>query len=163
MIKIIPTWVWLAAIAVSGVVGYALAYDSVTDKWEAQKIVDRAATEKDKMFRDVSTSVTQTVFVEKIKTITIQAKARVEYREKLVPSDSGMLLGGFRLFHDASATDTLPDTSSGIDAAPVSVADVAATLDTNYTLCHKAYATVEAWQDWATRQCALNPKGCPNE
>lgn len=163
MIKIIPTWVWLAAIGIGVAGGYLWGHDDVQDKWALQKQIDKSAAERDRMFRGVTSSVIQTQIVEKIKTITVQGKARVEYRERLVPSDSGMLLGGFRVYHDASATNTIPYTTGAVDAAPVSIADVATTIDANYTLCHKAYATVEAWQHWADEQCKLNPKGCPDE
>lgn len=102
------------------------------------------------------TTVVEKEIVYRDRVITEKGQDRVVVQKVFVPPDSGNLSGGFRVFHDAAATDTVPDPAAIVEAAPTPIADVAATLNANYTLCHKAYARVEAWEKWAAEQARIS-------
>lgn len=86
--------------------------------------------------------------------IETKGEERIVVKEIFVPRDSGVLSGGFRLYHDAAATNTAPDPARIPNAAPTAVTDVADTIEYNYQQCHKAYARVELWQEWYTKNAA---------
>lgn len=80
-------------------------------------------------------------------------KERVVYRTlikeipRYVESDCD-LSAGFRVFHDAAATATVPDPgTAGTDAAPVKAQDVASTVSENYESCRDNERRLEALQE----------------
>lgn len=77
--------------------------------------------------------------------------------EKLVPIGSCDLPAGFRVLHDAAVTGSLPKSSVGTYATPVSAQDVAYTVTANYTTCHDTAERLIAFQRWAAEQEKLNP------
>lgn len=165
--KVVPLWAWLVvAVLVGGYVygerKYAAGQADVQAKWDEAIERGRLLVEDIKKKRVVVNTVIQTKIEYRDRIITERGKDRVKVQEVFVPIDSGMLDGGFRLFYDAAVTDTLPNPAQIANAAPVSVTDVATNVNTNYELCHKAYARVELFQEWATKMCATNPDGCPD-
>ncbi len=83
------------------------------------------------------------------------AKERVIYRDIIkevptyVPSDLPVLPGSFRVLHDAAATGReLPEAggAGGVDAAAVSVVEIAETLITNYEICRQDQARLRSLQ-----------------
>lgn len=97
---------------------------------------------------------------EKIVTETKTVYLKGEVREKeipvFIPSYNDLLPGGFRLWHDAAALDTLPDRSGLTLAAPTSVGDVASTVNKNYTKCHAIRKVALGWQEWYQEQRHLS-------
>lgn len=165
--KSIPLGFYLFVAAAIGVYVYGEYKENIGEAkiqlaWDAQKKKDKEAYDKDKMFRDVSTSVTQVLYKERIKTITQKGDTIVRIQENFVPVDSGYLSAGFRVYYNAAITNTIPDTASIAKATPVAVADVARTDAINYARCNVAYEVVKGWNEWADAQCKLNPKGCPD-
>jgi hypothetical protein len=67
------------------------------------------------------------------------------------------LPGGFRLLHDAAATNTLPDSAKLPDASPVSVADATTTVAGNYKTCNEVREQLVSLQDWVLGQQEANP------
>lgn len=130
-------------------------WDAATAKTNAEIAELRAKKEK-------VTTKTEYVTVEKVKIIKVKGDEIIKRVEVFVPTDSGMLTGGFRVFHDAAAENRIPDTSAIPNAEATAVRDVAETVAKNYEKCHVAYALVDSWQTWAKEQCALNDKGCPD-
>jgi len=97
---------------------------------------------------------------EKIVTETKTVYLKGEVREKeipvFIPSYNDLLPGGFRLWHDAAALDTLPDRTLITDSAPTSVGDVASTVNKNYTKCHAIRKVALGWQEWYQEQRQLS-------
>lgn len=153
----IPWQVWLGgAILIALFVAFKLGQKDIRDDWQASiergnKIVKELRDKADKVTVRVEERV-----VYRDRLIEKQGETRTVVREVFVPTDSGNLSGGFRLYHDAAATDTIPDPSGIPNAAPVAVADVTDTIEYNYQQCHKAYARVEEWQNWANEQIELS-------
>ena len=164
--KAIPLWAYLLVAAGIAVWWYGNHRESqgeqtVQTQWDTQKKEDATLIARLKEQAGKITTVVQTKIEYRDRIITEKGQDRVRIQKVFVPTDSGYLAGGFRLYHDAASTNTIPDPAAIPDAAPVAVTDVASTIETNYQLCHKAYSRVEGWQDWATKQCALNANGCP--
>lgn len=169
----LPKWAYLviAAVIVAALIGWVqyIKHEArnegraeVQQKWDAsvergKKIVADLREKAGKV-----TVRTEIEYRDREKVIYAQGREREVVRTVFVPTDSGMLSGGFRLYHDAAATNGIPDPAGIPNAAPVPVADVADTIDANYEKAHVCYATVEAWQKWAREQCKLNEKGCPD-
>lgn len=166
-IRNIPWWLWLA-------LGLLLAFWVATNQahkngvtegkaavqalWDAEKEkANRLGTQREKV-----TIKTEIRYVDRIKVIKEKGEVREKIVTKFVPRDSGFAGGGFRVYHDASVRDTVPDTSEIATAAPIPLTDVASTVNSNYALCHAAYARVAAWETWADEQCKLNKNGCPD-
>ena len=155
-VNLVPWQVWAAggvALALFG--SYKLGQHDRQQDWDesrekGEQIVERLVENAGKVTVKIQERV---VFRDRI--IEVQGKAREVIRTKFVPVDSGYLTGGFRLYHDAAATATVPDEAGIPYAAPTAVADVAATIDTNYQLAHKCYARLEEWNNWANEQEAL--------
>ena len=75
---------------------------------------------------------------------------------KYVPSNSCAMPGGFRVLHDAAATNTIPVTPGVADAQPVNAQDVAATVATNYKQYHEVAVQLDSLQEWVRRQAIID-------
>lgn len=170
MIKIIPTWVWLATIvlagAIAGIVGYNKGQTNVQNKW------DKSVAKGEAIVRDLKeragrvTVTTETKYVEVEKQVKVKGDTIVKYVDRFIPqgegcTTDGMLSGSFRVLYDAAVTNRVPDAAEITNGTPVSVADVAKTSTVNYTQCNVYKEKVDAWQTWANEQCKLNTNGCP--
>lgn len=149
----IPWQVWAgAAILIAVFVAFKLGQWDIRQDWkESVKRGNVIVEELQKKADEITIQVQERV-VYRDRTIEKQGKTRTVVREVFVPVDSGNLSGGFRLYHDAAATDTIPDPARIPDAAPVAITDVADTIEYNYQQCHKAYARLEEWNRWAAEQ-----------
>ena len=99
---------------------------------------------------------TVTEYVDRVQ--IVQGKSREIIREVkvYVKDDSNTYLsGGFRLLHDGAVYNELPDPARIVDEAPVSVADVAETVATNYGLCEETKTTLQALQSWVREQSSI--------
>lgn len=145
----IPWQVWASgAILVALFVAFKLGQRDVRTEWKAAiERGNKVVAELQDSANRVTVKVEERI-VYRDRIIKEQAKERVVLREVFVPRDSGHVSGGFRLYHDAAATGTAPDTAELPNAAPVAITDLAATIDTNYQRCHAAYARLEGWQEW---------------
>lgn len=165
----VPRWVW-PLVAAAVLIGIVFAYGRhernagrAEIKYEWDQAVERGKAEIARLELAASTVsvVTEVKYVDRVKIIKEKADVIERVREVFVPTDSGMLSGGFRLYYDAAVTNTVPNPASIADAAPISVTDVADTSAANFEKCHIAYETVEKFQLWANEQCKLNTNGCP--
>lgn len=169
----IPPWVYAlgAGILIAGAVGF-VAYErhdareegkaEIQAKWDKSVERGRAIVADLQKRADKITVRTEIQYVDRVKVVHEQGREIERVRTVFVPTDSGYLTGGFRLYHDAAVTNTIPDPAAIPDAAPVSIAEATDTIAANYEKANVCYATVKAWQDWATEQCKLNDKGCPD-
>lgn len=106
---------------------------------------------------------TETVYVDRIKTIRLRGEEIVREVQVFVPAGSAELSGGFRLFHDAAAgNQPLPDAAAITHAAPVDAQTVARTVADNYAASHEIAQRLTSLQDWVRDQCKANPppEGC---
>lgn len=106
---------------------------------------------------------TETVYVDRVRTIREKGDAIVREVPVFVPAGSCELPGGFRLLHDAAAADEpVPDPAGIPDAAPVPAQIAATTVTGNYTTCHETAQRLTSLQDWVMGQCKANPppEGC---
>lgn len=169
----IPPWAYAlaAGILIAGVVGF-VQYEKhkarEEGRAEVQQKWDKSVERGKKIVADLKekagkiTVRTEIQYVDRVKVIHEQGREIEKVRTVFVPTDSGYLSGGFRLYHDAAATNTIPDPAAIPDAAPVAVAEATDTIAANYEKANVCYATVAAWQKWASEQCKLNEKGCPD-
>lgn len=168
MIKL-PAVVWwilgLVAVAVvASVIGYSKGVENTQADWNASIERGKAEVERLKAEAGKITTVTEIKTEYKDRVIYEKGKDIVRTVEVFVPRDSNscQLGGGFRLFHDASANNTIPDAAQTPNAAPTTATDVAATVSENYTQCNRTSAKLVSWQQWAIEQCALS-KGCDDK
>ena len=95
----------------------------------------------------------QVVVQERIKTVT---KTLIQKVPVYVPNTSCPLPGGFRLLHDAAATDgQLSRTTSLADAAPVAAQDAAELVIENYGIARTNAARLVGLQEWVKAQGEL--------
>ncbi len=88
-------------------------------------------------------------YVDRVKVIKEKA-AKIDNEVPLyVKKDDVMLPPGFRVFHDAAATDTEPDPSRIASSDPTDAADVATITAKNYAKYYECREQVKALVDWA--------------
>ncbi|HET6725898.1 MAG TPA: hypothetical protein VFH85_07830 [Gammaproteobacteria bacterium] len=168
----IPIRIWIAlgvlAALAAGVLGYGhwrynAGQADTQDAWNAS--IERGRAEIAKLKADAGkiTVRTETVTVEKVRTVHEKGKTIVRQVPVYIPADSCALPGGFRVLHDAAArNEPVPESTVVADEAPVPAATVATVVAENYAGCHANAAVIEGWQAWAREQCARNPpaEGC---
>ena len=114
---------------------------------ESERHTVQAITEQvlvtDKVVTDYSATIEQ-----------VQKRSREILRNAKV-DDSIILPSSFRVFHDSASTNTVPAPSDFIDAAPVSIADVTETINTNYGTCQENIAQLQSLQNWIREQAKI--------
>ncbi len=166
--KLVPAWVWLALALVSaglfyGHTRYNAGQESTQVKWDASIKRGEAEVTRLKSEAGKITVKTETVYVDRIKTIREKGDEVVRKVPVYIPSDSPDLSGGWRLFHAAAVGEgPLPDPTGAADAAPVPAQVFAITLAENYTTYQETAARLTGLQSWVKEQCKLNPpeSGC---
>lgn len=127
----------------------------VQSAWDEEKSATAAMIKQlQEKANQVNTQVETRVVTQ---TRVIHEKGDTIIREipKYIPVDTPNLPGGFRLLHDAAATNSIPESSRLATTAPVSVADATETITNNYTTCHQWRTQLEGWQDWYKQQSNL--------
>lgn len=128
--------------------------------WDKSLEAGRAEVDRLKTAAAKVTTITETVYVDRIKTIREKGDAIVREVPVFVPAGACELPGGFRLLHDAAASGSpLPDASAIADAAPVDAQAVATSVAGNYGTCHETEQRLMSLQDWVSGQQAANPDG----
>jgi len=160
-LKSIPSWLWgllafLAIVAGSMWYGHHWGSESKQAQWDKSVAKGLAQVEKLKDEAGKITTKVETVYVDRIKTITQKGKEIERIKTVFVPVDSPDLPGSVRLYHDAASQNAIPDAARIPDAAPVPLADLAGTVASNYGQCNVYIAQLEGWQDWAKQQMSLN-------
>lgn len=127
-------------------------------KERGRKEIERLQGEAGKV-----TVKTETVYVDRVRTIREKGDAIVREVPVFIPAGSPDLPGGFRLLHDAAAGgESVPDAADLADAAPVPAQDAASTVAANYAQYLEVAARLTSLQDWVREQCRVNPPpaGC---
>lgn len=141
---------WIAiglAVVVAFGLGWNIGSDLKQSQWDAA--VAEALEQAVKKEREDQ----QTADAVGAKAAAAAVKERVVYKTlvKEIPNyveSNCNLSGGFRVFHDAAATATVPDPStSRADAAPVKAEDLASTIADNYESCRDNERRLGALQE----------------
>jgi len=123
--------------------------------WDAEH-ADRAAkaAQTAQAQSDATTKVV-TEYVDRVQVVREKGKTIIKEVPVYVPNNSCDLPGGFRVLHDAAATNELPDTARAADAPAASAQTVAATVAENYNTCHGIREQLIGLQAWAAAQGAI--------
>lgn len=142
---------------------YKAGQASVQVKWDAANAKAQAEIAKLREAASRVTVRTETVYVDRVRTIREKGNEIVRNVPVYVPAGSPDLPAGFRVLHDAAAANQSLPASPGItDAAPASAQTVAATVAGNYAIAAENAARLTGLQDWVRQQCQANPppEGC---
>ena len=114
---------------------------------ESERHTVQAITEQvlvtDKVITDYSATIGQ-----------VQKRSREILRNAKV-DDSIILPSSFRVFHDSSATNSVPSSTDFANAQTVSIADVTETINTNYGTCQENIIQLQSLQDWIKQQAKI--------
>ena len=102
----------------------------------------------------------QVLVTDKIVTDYTKAIGQVQKRSREILrnakiDDSIILPSSFRVHHDSASKNTVPSSTDFIDAAPVSIADVTETINTNYGTCQENITQLQSLQDWIRQQSKI--------
>lgn len=131
---------------------YDLGRDHTQAKWDAS--IERGkAIVADLKSKQGSITIGSEVRIVEV-TKTIREKGRVIRQEipVYIPQDTANLPGGFRLLHDAAATNSIPSTSEIPNAFSVSVREATDTITKNYTTCNLAISELKELRAWVSEQ-----------
>jgi hypothetical protein len=139
--------------------GWVKGADHVQSSWDEanSRAMVRVAQVRQKQSETTTTVVTH--YVDREKVVRETGDTIIKEVIKYVPSNSCSMLGGFRVLHDAAATNTIPNASGVADAQPVTAQDVAATVATNYKQCHEVEVQLDSLQEWVRRQSTIDLSG----
>ncbi|NPU91404.1 MAG: hypothetical protein HPY82_05765 [Gammaproteobacteria bacterium] len=116
-------------------------------RWEAEKAEHTRQLAESRAQNAENVPKVITEYVDRVQLVREKAKTIVKEVPIYVPSDAACdLPGGFRVFHDATASGDVPDPARIADAAPVEVEAVAATVAENYSTCHEISAQLISLQ-----------------
>ncbi len=104
---------------------------------------------------NASQNVTEQVeirYVDRVVTVRERGDVIIRKVPVYIPVDSCNLPGGFRLLHDAAATNAIPDATRIPYAATVPAQDAARTVAENYRTCHEIRVNLMGLQEWVRRQ-----------
>lgn len=121
--------------------------EQVTALWDVDKLKHARQLAEARAQNAENAPRVITEYVDRVQLVREKAKTIVKEVPVYVPSDATCdLRGGFRVFHDATASGDVPDPARIADAAPVEVEAVAATVAENYSTCHEISAQLISLQ-----------------
>jgi hypothetical protein len=127
----------------------------VTKAWQAERV--QTDNKLQQLAAKQATTTTQVVtqYVDRVQTVRVKGDDIIKEVKVYVPSAASTcnLSGGFRLLHDAAATQSeLPDPARIADAPAAPAQDVASTVAENYATCHEVAEQLKALQSWVSQQ-----------
>ena len=146
-----------------GTARYKAGQADVQAKWDKSREAGRKEVERLRNAANRVTVRTETVYVDRVRTIREKGSEIVRNVPVYVPAGSPDLPAGFRVLHDAAAAnEPLPASPGVTDAAPASAQTVAATVAANYAIAAENAARLTSLQAWVLGQCRANPppEGC---
>ena len=146
-----------------GTARYKAGQADVQAKWDKANAKAQAEIARLREAAGKVTVRTETVYVDRVRTIREKGNEIVRNVPVYVPAGSPDLPAGFRLLHDAAAAnEPVPEAASTPNAAPVSAQAAAATVAANYAIAAENAARLTGLQDWVRQQCQANPppEGC---
>jgi len=146
-----------------GTARYKAGQANVQAEWDKSREAGRKEVERLRNAANRVTVRTETVYVDRVRTIREKGNEIVRNVPVYVPAGSPDLPGGFRLLHDAAAANEPVPASPGVaDAAPVTAQAATVTVAANYAIAAENSARLTGLQDWVRQQCQSNPppEGC---
>lgn len=146
LLSLVPGWVWLGlavAVIVAGAIyvvdhrGYERGAAAERAKWEEKEIAREREIARLVERNQVVRERVVVKYRDRIKTVEVKGETIIQQIPQLVPMDSPVLAGGFRVLHDAAASgEPVEDPArAAAAAAPVEAAALARTVAENYTDC----------------------------
>lgn len=146
--RILMTAAFISAAFIAGV---TQGKNGKQRQWDAEKaktqiaVIEKKSDQLEKSIEVVTEYVDRVQIVKEAgKTIVKEIPVYVK-----VNNDHCMLPAGFRLLHDAAATNTVPDPSRIANEAAVDAATVAETVAENYATCNEIREQLVSLQRWA--------------
>lgn len=127
----------------------------VQAEWDASIARGTAIVEELKKGQNKVTVKVEEKVVERIQTIYKTGATIEKEIPVFIPSPFERLPAGFRLLHDAAATNTIPDSSQLPFTTAPSIRDVTSTVIRNYESCQVIREIALGWQDWYLQQQEL--------
>ena len=161
MIGIKIPWQVLACAGLVGVwtascfYSYFQGKHHVQKEWDASVERGKTLVEDLKKKQVVVTTKVETVYVDRVKVVKEKGDVIIKQIPIYIPKDTPDLPGGFRVLHDAAATNSIPDPSNSANAKAVSIADATETVSRNYEAYHKVSLQLVGLQDWVCEQAQL--------
>lgn len=157
VVKKIPWQVWVCAgVALAfwswGELQYHRGAQSVQQEWDSAIERGKGYIENLKSKQGQTTEKVVTVYKDRIKVIHERGETITKLVPQYIPVGSCDLPGGFRLLHDAAATNSIPEAPGGVNDVPTSAQEVATTVAENYAACHKISAELISLQSWVQEQ-----------
>lgn len=150
----------LAFIGAVFIVGLMTGRDQVQDKWDAANNKQLLQVSAVKTEQAEATVKVVTEYVDRVQTVRVAGQTIIKEVPVYVPAQADAacsLSRGFVRLHDAAAAGSLPESTSGPDAAPAGIAlsAVAGTVADNYQRCHENAAQLNALQAWIAAQVEI--------
>jgi len=142
---------------------YKAGQADVQAKWDKANAKAQAEIARLREAAGKVTVRTETVYVDRVRTIREKGNDIIRNVPVYVPAGSPDMPAGFRVLHDAAAANSpIPASPGSADAAPASAQAVAATVAANYAIAAENAARLTSLQDWVRQQCRANPppEGC---
>lgn len=139
-------------LGISGWKLYDLGRDHKQAEWNASIARGKIIVEGLKNKQAIVTTRVVTQTVERVRNIKEKGDVIVRQVKVFVPDGSCQLPGGFRLLHDAAATNAIPNSAGAADAEPVPAQTAATTVAENYTTCNAAIADLSGLRQWVQTQ-----------
>lgn len=169
MIKFELPWQLWAGVALIvaffgwGEIRYCSGKQAVQTQWDQAKL---NVTANAQVIAEKSDDVTKDVeirYVDRIQVVREKGDVIVREVPVYIPAGSCELPGGFRLLHDASAINSIPETSELPYAAPVPAQDAAVTVAENYNSCNEIRINLEELQGWVRQQRGVYLDQCKRQ
>lgn len=173
MIKFELPWQLWAGVVVTllffgwGEIRYWAGKQHVQEQWDNAKALVTTNAEQIAEKSDDVTKDVEIRYVDRIQVVKEKADVVVREVPVYVPVGSCDLPGGFRLLHDAAATNSIPEASELPYAAAVPAQDAARTVAANYGTCNEIRVNLEELQGWVQQQrevyldqCKRRPNLC---
>lgn len=119
------------------------------EKWEAKAAIAEKAIAEKKVEQAEKTVEIVTEYVDRVQVVKEKGQTIIKEVPVYVQNDAD-LSGGFRVFHDATASNELPDSTRIANAETVPIEDAATTIAENYQRCHENAEQLIALQKWSS-------------
>lgn len=150
----------LAIVAILGgaaMFGWVKGEAHIQAQWNADKAASLAALQASQLREATASAKVVTQYVDRVKTITTKGQNIIHVIPKLIPVDACPAPAAVGVLLDAAASGTaVSDTPSPADAAPIALANLTASVATNYEACRLNAEQLTALQDWIRSEQAAS-------
>ncbi len=156
-LKKIPLTAWAVAGGLFlfwgyGHLQYRAGQENTQQKWDQSVKRGKTIVAQLKKEQGKVTIKYQTQYVDRVKVIHEKGKVIRDLIPTYIAADSCDLPPGFRLLHDAAASNSIPGAPEGTNAAAVPVRVATKTITDNYESCHEVSERLVNLQGWVLEQ-----------